>query len=62
MSDIGKIISQNIMHPDYWFYNLNPATAERDNENDLTAPLVSWGMILFIIIIVIIMIGRLKHG
>lgn len=52
MPRVDSVIRQNISRPDFWLLNLNPATAERDNEGDLSAVLVSWAMILLPILII----------
>ena len=52
MPRVDAVIRQNISRPDFWLLNLNPATAERNNKDDLTAVVISWLMILIPIAII----------
>lgn len=52
MPRVDDTIRQNISRPDFWLLNLDPTTAERDREGDLSAVIVSWLMILVPLIII----------
>lgn len=49
---VQKIIMQNVSKPDFWLLNLNPATAEKTSNSDISAVVVSWAMLLIPIIII----------